>query len=98
SELAIRLPERSLDHCRPPLHIGEPLIIEDTGNLLTAEIAPPPVIVKSHPLDRADDNGRSFAVENQRIRMAWAKLVWLLSFLGVLLAISYLVPYIAEQT
>jgi serine protease Do len=30
--------------------------------------------------------------------MAWAKLVWLLAFLAVLLAISYLVPFIAEQT
>lgn len=38
------------------------------------------------------------AAETARIRLAWAKLVWLLSFLGVLLALSYLVPYIAERT
>jgi S1-C subfamily serine protease len=51
-----------------------------------------------HPLDRADDEPRSFAAETARIRLAWAKLIWLMSFLAVLLAISYLVPYIAEQT
>jgi len=38
------------------------------------------------------------AAETARIRIAWAKLVWLLAFLALLLAISYLVPYIAEQT
>lgn len=32
------------------------------------------------------------------IRMAWAKLIWLMAFLATLLAISYLVPYIAERT
>ena len=64
---------------------------------------PPPVVRSTtvsslHPLDRADDEPRSFAAEAARIRLAWAKLIWLLSFLAVLLAISYLVPYIAEQT
>jgi serine protease Do len=47
-------------------------------------------------LDR--DASQAMAADNQRIRLAWARLVWLLSFLAVLLAISYLVPYIAEQT
>jgi serine protease Do len=41
---------------------------------------------------------RSVAVETARIRLAWAKLVWLIAFLALLLAISYLVPHIAEQT
>jgi serine protease Do len=60
---------------------------------------PPPVQrpVRLHPLDRPDDS-RVIAAEAARIRMAWAKLVWLLAFLALLLAISYLVPYIAEQT
>ena len=62
-----------------------------------SSIAPPP-IVPAHPLDRPDGDATSAAAENRRIRMAWAKLVWLLSFLGVLVAISYLVPYMAEQT
>jgi serine protease Do len=51
-----------------------------------------------HPLDRSDDDPRPLADEAARIKLAWAKLVWLLSFLAVLLAISYLVPYIAENT
>jgi serine protease Do len=51
-----------------------------------------------HPLDRTEDDPRIAAAEATRIRLAWAKLVWLLSFLAVLLAISYLVPFIAEQT
>src|SRR5262245_58632104 len=60
---------------------------------------PPPVqSPRVHPLDRTDEEKRFMAAETARIRVAWAKLVWLLSFLGVLLAISYLVPYIAEQT
>src|SRR5262245_35528700 len=60
---------------------------------------PPPVqsSVRIHPLDRADDV-RAMAAETARIRIAWAKLVWLLAFLALLLAISYLVPHIAEQT
>src|SRR6185369_11859975 len=55
-----------------------------------------------HPLDKRDyggaDDGRAQAAEWVRIRLAWAKLVWLLAFLALLLAISYLVPFIAEQT
>jgi serine protease Do len=50
-----------------------------------------------HPLDRPP--GESDAGDEViRIRLAWAKLVWLLTLLAVLLAVSYLVPYIAEQT
>jgi len=93
AEPAGRSSEQAGDHSRPPLHIGGMVRIDDA-----TEIAPPPVVVPVHPLDRGDDGSRSVAAENQRIRLAWAKLVWLLSFLGVLLAISYLVPYIAEQT
>lgn len=36
--------------------------------------------------------------DNARIQLAWAKLVWLLSFLAVALTMAYLVPYVAEQT
>jgi serine protease Do len=61
---------------------------------------PPPVHSppRAHPLDRPDDDRRAVAAEAARIRLAWAKLTWLLAFLALLLAISYLVPYIAEQT
>jgi S1-C subfamily serine protease len=52
---------------------------------------------RPHPLDRSGDESSDQA-EAVRIRLAWARLLWLLAFLGVLLAISYLVPYIAEQT
>jgi serine protease Do len=57
----------------------------------------PPAPPRVHPLDRPELS-RSVAVESARIRLAWAKLVWLLAFLALLLAISYLVPHIAEQT
>src|SRR5438874_1389302 len=66
----------------------------------THSAAPPPVQSppRVHPLDRTDDDRRFMASEATRIRIAWAKLVWLLAFLALLLAISYLVPYIAEHT
>jgi serine protease Do len=54
-----------------------------------------PVRSHIHPLDRTDDDLPA-AADTARIRLAWAKLIWL--FLAVLLAISYLVPFIAEQT
>jgi serine protease Do len=60
--------------------------------------SPSPVRSYIHPLDRTEEDPRIAAAEATRIRLAWAKLVWLLSFLAVLLAISYLVPFIAEQT
>lgn len=83
---------------RPPLHIGssgqgssgrgasEPL-----AEMTTRQLA-------IHPLDRRDIDERIAASESSRIRLAWAKLLWLLAFLAVLLAISYLVPLIAENT
>src|SRR5438309_12069091 len=68
----------------------------------THAAAPPPPPVQSparvHPLDRTDDDRRLMASEAARIRIAWAKLVWLLAFLALLLAVSYFVPHIAEQT
>jgi serine protease Do len=63
----------------------------------TAIDLPLAVVAPQHPLDRPDD-ARHAAAEAARIKLAWARLIWLLSFLAVLLAISYLVPYIAEQT
>jgi len=33
-----------------------------------------------------------------RVKLAWAKLLWLLVFLGSLLAIAYVVPYVIEET
>lgn len=59
---------------------------------------PPPYPRSIHPLDRADDAERDWEAESTRIRLAWTKLLWLLSLLAVLLTISYLVPFIAEQT
>src|SRR6187549_3208472 len=60
---------------------------------------PPPVQRSLHPLDRRDaEDERQHAAEAARIRLAWTKLVWLLSLLAVLLSISYMVPFIAEQT
>lgn len=76
---------------RPPLHIGgESLSSHDRPE----QPSPSPSV---HPLDRRDDD-RQQTAEANRVRLAWAKLMWLLAFLAVLLAISYLVPYIAENT
>lgn len=36
--------------------------------------------------------------ESLRIKLAWTKLLWLLLFLAVLLAVSYTVPYVIEET
>jgi serine protease Do len=33
-----------------------------------------------------------------RVKLAWAKLLWLLVFLGALLTIAYVVPYVIEET
>lgn len=79
---------------RPPLHIGA----AHEGEIPQSEPPQPAVPPALHPLDRPDRLPASDAAESVRIRLAWAKLLWLLSFLAVLLAISYLVPYIAEQT
>ena len=42
------------------------------------------------------DRGPSSEV--MRVKLAWAKLLWLLVFLGALLTISYVVPYVIEET
>lgn len=60
-------------------------------------LTPPGAPVRLHPLDRPASEVEG-ADEAARIRLAWAKLVWLLTLLAALLAVSYLVPYIAEQT
>ena len=67
---------------------------------MAGHAASPNPVLRSHihPLDRTENDPQIAAAEATRIRLAWAKLVWLLSFLAVLLAISYLVPFIAEQT
>jgi serine protease Do len=57
----------------------------------------PGAVAVVHPLDRIESADNSQR-ETERIKLAWAKLLWLLSFLAVLLAISYLVPLIAENT
>jgi len=64
---------------------------------LTSNCPTPPPPPRVHPLDRPDF-AQAVVVETARIRLAWAKLVWLLAFLALLLGVSYLVPYIAEQT
>jgi len=68
-----------------------------TSEIDMPPLAEPPAPPRLHSLDRPQVTASS-AAENDRIQLAWAKLVWLLSFLALLLAISYLVPYIAEQT
>jgi S1-C subfamily serine protease len=87
-------PEEPTESARPPLHIGaahEPEAAPDAISRVAA-------ISSLHPLDRPVNLSRNDVAEAGRIRLAWAKLLWLLSFLAVLLAISYLVPYIAENT
>lgn len=85
--------EEPSEASRPPLHIGAAHETHSAGELSRAA-----AIAALHPLDRPERLPPSDAAETTRIRLAWAKLLWLLSFLAVLLAISYLVPYIAENT
>jgi serine protease Do len=35
--------------------------------------------------------------DDMRVQLAWVRLLWLLTFLGVLLAVTYLVPHMVEQ-
>jgi S1-C subfamily serine protease len=86
--------EESAESARPPLHIGSVQELDAPPGDLSRAAA----FAALHPLDRPDRAPRSDAAEAARIRLAWVKLLWLLSFLAVLLGISYLVPHIAEQT
>jgi S1-C subfamily serine protease len=87
-------PAELAEAAHPPLHIGAASGSAETQMVEAARAA----FAALHPLDRPVSLARSDAAEAGRIRLAWAKLLWLLSFLAVLLAISYLVPYIAENT
>jgi serine protease Do len=54
------------------------------------------------PVEPAANDSRvapanSLQRDETRVRLAWAKLLWLLTFLGVLLAVTYLVPHTVEQ-
>jgi len=71
-----------------------------------AAIAPLPVEPES-PARSLDMNvAQGFSLNEQhlhlsellRVKMAWAKLLWLLVFLAILLAVAYTVPFLAEQT
>jgi S1-C subfamily serine protease len=77
------------EEVRPPLCIGQ---------AAEGPSPEPPPARSLHPLDRRDERHASERDESGRIRLAWAKLLWLLAFLAVLLGISYLVPLIAENT
>jgi S1-C subfamily serine protease len=85
-----------VDESRPPLCIGEAPELTPAAESPAAQ--PTVRRLAIHPLDRQDIDERIAASESSRIRLAWAKLLWLLAFLAVLLAISYLVPLIAENT
>ena len=53
------------------------------------------------PPPRSENRPASADIESSetfRIKLAWAKLLWLLLFLAVLLSVSYLVPYAIEET
>ena len=41
---------------------------------------------------------RGSHAEVLRVKLAWAKLLWLLVFIGAILTISYVVPYVIEET
>lgn len=43
------------------------------------------------------DAQRLHIAELLRVKLAWAKLLWLLAFLAVLLAVAFTVPYLVEQ-
>jgi len=99
------------EEARPPLYIGEAAgsdspRLHDSARLQDGSGRPQDAArVRSlavHPLDRRSNEDASVQSrapdQAERIRLAWAKLLWLLAFLAVLLGISYLVPLIAENT
>ncbi|QDU30174.1 Periplasmic pH-dependent serine endoprotease DegQ precursor [Anatilimnocola aggregata] len=51
----------------------------------------------SDETELAESEARPGIRDELRIRLAWAKLLWLLTFLGVLLGVTYLVPNMVEQ-
>lgn len=86
----------AVQESHPPLHIGElaalPMVLSGSLSGPRGESA------AVHPLDRREEPPPSLEEQTARVRLAWAKLLWLLAFLAVLLGISYLVPLIAENT
>ncbi|WP_254508096.1 S1C family serine protease [Anatilimnocola floriformis] len=87
----------------PVLHISD-----DSGDTSAPVLLPQPVQLADRlrqvtplppvaPRPAAPAEQRIPLRDEVRIRLAWAKLLWLLTFLGVLLALTYLVPHMVEQ-
>jgi serine protease Do len=66
-------------------------LIQRLGELSPIE----PAGVQQRSAPRAEPASRER--DEVRVQLAWARLLWLLTFLGVLLAITYLVPHMVEQ-
>src|SRR5688572_1817042 len=66
-----------------------------------SESTPPaqPVLREpAHVPSVAYESSGSERNDDLRVKLAWAKLLWLMAFLAVLLSITYLVPYVIEET
>lgn len=72
--------------------------LSDSGQFVQRLRQLPPITPLATPasLERSRDH-RLPMRDEVRIRLAWAKLLWLLTFLGVLLALTYLIPHMVEQ-
>lgn len=79
----------------PVLHISD-----DSSELPAPTQQIPDRLRQVTPLpavSRPTESNRLPLRDEVRIRLAWAKLLWLLTFLGVLLALTYLIPHMVEQ-
>jgi serine protease Do len=91
------------DHVRPEdsggIASGRPAGAVSAGNSSETARSEP---VRPRSIQQFDEGiaarGDISADDAARIQLAWAKLVWLLSFLAVALTMAYLVPFAAEQT
>ena len=63
-----------------------------------AQPAPPGLPGPARSQCRTPGSADLESSETFRIKLAWAKLLWLLLFLAMLLTVSYVVPYIIEET
>jgi serine protease Do len=73
--------------------------LSDSGQFVQRLRQLPPITPLATPasFERSSRDNKLPLRDEVRIRLAWAKLLWLLTFLGVLLALTYLIPHMVEQ-
>lgn len=90
----------SLANSAPSVHPGlsdDELSLADQDSLVQRLRELPPVEPVNLPKQRQEMAESNPQRDEARMQLAWAKLLWLLTFLGVLMAIPYLVPVLVER-